>query len=712
MTRFLHHLAPALALAGFTVLTACGGGGSGGGSPNAGAPSPGTPSVERYAIASAYTGGAISSFAVDTQSGQMRLVDKESSGLNLVTSVALRPGHNDVISLSYEGGITQYTLSERGELSIHWLVDLGSKGNDVIIHPSGDFAYVADSDVGIYQLAFDENAMLSTLSPNDSVAAEPGAMLTDLAITSNGQHVYAADMANDQIAIFNVEQDGSLTYVDSYATGDGPYSLALQPARNLLYVANRNDGTLDQFQIQANGHLQAIAPALQVANSSLESVVIDNSGSFLYAADLPDDKIWQFRIGEDGAVIPLDTPSISVDSKVVPRTLKVSPVSDRLYLSDGNSQSINGNGAAMIPFYIDEAGELNPMTIKQIAMDAHPSDLVFTTGKALTAHNTAAYVINSGEDNVSQFLLDDDGALTPFGENAPATGDNPTDIAAHPTGKYIYVANYNDDTVSQFRRVTSSLVAQEIDELEEIGGGDIATDLGPAALAVHPSGNHLYVANKDNNSITRFNIAASGVLSIEANEDPYQVGFADPTDLVIDPSGRFLWVVTDTLSSRVIPFAINALDGSLTRLDDFIRATGASAKSITITPDGQELYTSFSSGMEKFLVDNDTGAITSNASESGNGIIKVLVSPLDVLYAVSEVDQSIGWFSEVAGSVATDSIPAGLAVAPTGEHLLLAIRGNEMMTRFAINGDGSLIAEESVAVGNLPVDVTIVGYTE
>src|SRR5690606_36312921 len=170
------------------------------------------------------------------------------------------------------------------------------------------------------------------------------------------------------------------------------------------------------------------------------------------------------------------------------------------------------------------------------------------------------------------------------------------------------------------------------------------------------------------------------------------------------------WVVNDHAPASIIPFAINTMDGSLTKLDADLAV--ANARAIAISADGQSLYTA-GNGIEKFLVDDD-GTVTSEDTVPGIGVIHLLMSPTDTLYAVNEVQQSISWFSQDAGydGLAADNVPGGLALAQNGQHLLLALKGSAMMTRFSVAGDGSLTASESVAVGSLPSDVAIVGYTE
>lgn len=708
MTTFIRPLCGLFAVATTLTLSACGGGG---GSNNSGAPTPGTPTVERYALVTSFNNDTLSSYAVDADSGLMRLVDKFPSNTK-AASVALRPGHDEVL-VQGSGAIYHYILDAHGQLVSESILPAGNDMRDMVIHPSGQSLYAADfNGMGIYQFTFDEDDDLVEMAPDNFVGPDYlGAGFVDLAIRSNGNQVYAADLAQDAISRFDVNAEGALTYVDSIDAGDGPWRMAQHNSTKTLYAINRHDGTLSQYRIQADGSLISLGLADDGLGNifevgQLEGIALDNSGRFVYVSDRTNDKIWEFRITNDGTLEPLPGFAIGVEAEVSPGNLMASPVSDRIYLADSNA-------GALLAFAIGDDGTLSPMTPDRLAVDAHPTDMVFTTGKALKAHTTAAYVTNSGDDNVSQFLMADDGTLTPLGEGSePLTGDNPSSIAIHPSHKYLYVANTGDNSVSQFRRVTSTLVDNEVDELYAIAD-PVAADGTPSALATHPSGNFLYVVNKGNsNSVTRFHIASNGIINADENEDNYQIGYSDSSDLQIDPTGRFLWVVSQS-AGRIILFRINTNDGSLTK-EGSTTYVGPNARTLAITPDGKTLY-SAGDDLRKLSVIED-GSLTEDSNDPGLGIgtIHLLVSPANVLYAINEVQSAIVWFSQQAGfdGLNTDSTPAGLALAPTGKHLLVALKGNEMITRFSVANDGSLTASESIAVGNLPTDVAIVGYTQ
>src|SRR5262249_22289159 len=62
-----------------------------------------------------------------------------------------------------------------------------------------------------------------------------------------------------------------------------------------------------------------------------------------------------------------------------------------------------------------------------------------------------AYATNIGSDTVSQYVVGQDGSLTPLGTPEVPAGHQPFSIAVEPTGDYVYVANWGSSTVSQYR---------------------------------------------------------------------------------------------------------------------------------------------------------------------------------------------------------------------------------------------------------------------
>lgn len=662
---------------------------------------------------------------MNADTGLMRLVDRVP--VNQAASVALRPGHDQVVVLSSVGSVDHYQLGADGHLALIVQVPPGGgQLTDLAIHPSGDWAYVSNAEGGangIYQLMFDpqDEGELKAMTPEAFVEPDYGdPAFTSLLLSRDGGHLYAADLAHDRIARFEVGDDGSLAYVDYFDAGDGPYRLARHPDRDYLYAANRFGGTLSQYRVLADGGLESLAEPLEAGqNAQLEGLVMDRGGRFVYASDTANDKVWQFRVTVEGLLEPLATPAVDVEAAVSPRSLVASPASDRVYLTDGGA-------GAMLAFSFGDDGELAAMSPDRVATDVWPADMVFTTGKPLTTHTRAAYVINGNDDDISQFSFADDGTLTPLGEANPATGDYPVAIAAHPTGDYFYVANANDNTVSQFRRVPSQQLSHDVNELTAIRA-PISADLDPVALAVHPSGNFLYVVSRQSQTVSAYALERNGEIEDNnglgeyAADDPKlldqeQVGVPDPVALTIDPTGRFLWVVNDRPTGFIVLFRIDTSDGSLTRIDEASKAAGQNPRAVAVDASGETVYVAASgeNQVRSYAVAGD-GALTPGATGfSGQGAAALLAAPIhNWFYVINQVDSSVLWFASEADVVSsTGTAPSSIAMDWGERHVLVTNLASGNMTRFNVSDDGALTAGDTVETGVGPLGVAISNYTQ
>jgi 6-phosphogluconolactonase len=90
--------------------------------------------------------------------------------------------------------------------------------------------------------------------------------------------------------------------------------------------------------------------------------------------------------------------------------------------------------------------------------------------------------------------------------SAVAAGTTPSAIVAEPYGRYLYVANAGDNTIS----------AYSIDPFT--GGltpitGTLSAPGGPVALSVSNDGKYLYVIEKSAGELQQFTINADGTLT-------------------------------------------------------------------------------------------------------------------------------------------------------------------------------------------------------
>ena len=138
-------------------------------------------------------------------------------------------------------------------------------------------------------------------------------------------------------------------------------------------------------------------------------------------------------------------------------------------------------------------------------------------------------------------------------------GAGPRHLTLHPNGKYLYVINELDSTMTAFKYNGSNGTLTQIETVSTLPS-DFSGVSYCADVHVSPSGKFLYGSNRGHNSIAVFEIEQR-TGKLKALEHVSTEGNW-PRNFVIDPSGRFL-LVANQRSDNVVTFAIDPQTGRL-----------------------------------------------------------------------------------------------------------------------------------------------------
>lgn len=169
-----------------------------------------------------------------------------------------------------------------------------------------------------------------------------------------------------------------------------------------------------------------------------------------------------------------------------------------------------------------------------------------------------ALACDLGTDEVRIYRLDAAAGRLEFHAAAKLhPGAGPRHLAFHPSGRFAYVANELDSTVTAF---TWSAETGELTPFEKSSTlpPDFKETNYPAHILVHPSGRTLYLSNRGHDSIAIFNIAADGRLEARGHAS---TGGATPRHFALDPEGRYL-LAENQESGSIVVFRV-ARDGGL-----------------------------------------------------------------------------------------------------------------------------------------------------
>ena len=224
----------------------------------------------------------------------------------------------------------------------------------------------------------------------------------------------------------------------------------------------------------------------------------------------------------------------------------------------------NHEHARVAAFPIGEDGRLGPLIDMHEDAPRDPDN-----GRRPHAHfvlfdATGRFVLSSdtGTDRVMVYRFDAaTGRLTPhtppWAETHP--GGSPRHLAFHPGGRYLYANGEADLTLSVFAYdpARGELVyRRHVATIPEGTTGRLST----AQMQAHPSGRFVYVANRGHDSIAIIQIDEASGEATRIGTEPTRG--STPRYFAIDPEGRYLYVANQN-SGSIIPFRIDEATGLL-----------------------------------------------------------------------------------------------------------------------------------------------------
>jgi 6-phosphogluconolactonase len=227
------------------------------------------------------------------------------------------------------------------------------------------------------------------------------------------------------------------------------------------------------------------------------------------------------------------------------------------------------------------SGSASVIPIKQDGRLGEPTGFVQHSGSSVNsmrqkgphAHsinvspeNRFAFVADLGIDKIMIYKLDiEKGTIVanspPFAQVRPGAG--PRHFAFHPNGKYAYVINELDCTVTAFAYDSVSGALKVIQTITTLPNGFNGSN-ACAEVRVHPSGKFLYGSNRGHDSIVVYRVdLADGTLTYVEHET---ADIKTPRNFNIEPTGKFCLVANQGKGSVVV-FRINKETGALEPTD-------------------------------------------------------------------------------------------------------------------------------------------------
>lgn len=353
--------------------------------------------------------------------------------------------------------------------------------------------------------------------------------VTAVAVSPDGQHLYAAGFGSNALAVFKRNAaDGSLSFVQALIDGSnqvdglaGASDVKLSPDGNTLYATGFNDSAVAVFKRDLiNGTLTFLAVYRNETNGIIGlsgAYALAVSANHVYVAGLNEDAIAIFSRLADGS---LSFNSVQREGSLdAVNALALSPDGLHLYSASANSDSLT-------VFSRDTtSGQLSPL---QTLTTADGAGLDSANGVAVSPDGLQVFATGGADHTVSAFNRDSQtGRLTLAtvvrnGEKGIYGLTGASGIAVSPDGSTVYVAAKQDHTVSMFRRQADGL--NFIDNLRN-GNEGVSGLTGARALALSPSGEYIYVAGFSDNAIGILQVAHADLsVQVRDSADPVKVG--------------------------------------------------------------------------------------------------------------------------------------------------------------------------------------------
>ncbi len=180
-----------------------------------------------------------------------------------------------------------------------------------------------------------------------------------------------------------------------------------------------------------------------------------------------------------------------------------------------------------------------------------------------TSDNRFAVAVDLGLDELLVYRFDaKTGSLTAndplYAKLDPGAG--PRHLAFHPNGKFAYVVNELQSSITTFTYDGSRGALLKLTTVTTLPKGFKGSN-DTAEIKVHPSGKFLFASNRGHDSIAVFSIDGhTGALNLV---DRFSTQGKTPRNFEIDPTGKLLFVANQD-TDNIVVFRINPNDGRLT----------------------------------------------------------------------------------------------------------------------------------------------------
>jgi 6-phosphogluconolactonase len=312
---------------------------------------------------------------------------------------------------------------------------------------------------------------------------------------------------------------------------------------------------------------------------------------------------------------------------------------------------------------------------------------------------------------------------------------NPSFLAVHPSGRFLYAVNEVDELEGETAGSASAFAIERASGRLRFLNRSSSKGPGPCYLSLDRTGRHLLVANYGGGSVAVLAVGTDGALGpATAFVQHSGVDAARAHSIDVDAANRFA-IAADLGLDRVFVYRFDPARGALTANDPPLVALepGDGPRHVALHPGGRFAYVlnELSMTLTAMRYDPDRGALTATQTVSslpdGVGVAgdfsgaEVLSHPGGrFLYASNRGHDTIGVFAidEAEGTLrlvehvsTRGRTPRGFGIDPGGAYLLAANQSSDSVVVFRIDPGTGRLTPTGQAIGVAsPVAVAFVTY--
>jgi 6-phosphogluconolactonase len=269
--------------------------------------------------------GAVSSFTVDPETGELAFLNMKSSKGASPCYITVDENGKYVLVANYIGGsVCVLPILDNGELgdAVDFIQHKGSSVNpkrqegphahSVVLDPSNHYAFVADlglDKIMIYK--FDPERGKLTPNKQPWVKTKPGAGPRILTFHPNGRFAYVINELDSSIVAFNYDiLNGMLEEIQTVSTLPKEFKginyaadIHVAPSGKFLYASNRGYDTIAIYKINEDTGSLCLIDYKPTQGRTPRDFTISPFGEFLLVANQETNTIVVFRIDQQTGLL-------------------------------------------------------------------------------------------------------------------------------------------------------------------------------------------------------------------------------------------------------------------------------------------------------------------------------------------------------------------------------------------------------------------------